>query len=566
MQNFTRIILIVILWNITVTLQQDHGPRAFHVSMPETWHTALNVCKVTDSLLLPELSDRPLFQDQLKETMQPGDFVWINAKQLTINFTYSRKYLRLAYAFQNLTLQDCLCFDGKRYSLCGTGGARISWREAAGTCGSMGTWQAIEPSSVQRIVGLLKDEMPVWLQKYRNNILPETESDLCIGLERQTDGSFADRVDNCSSKHSFFCVRDPDKYSPTLTRLSEPVSVVTGHGDHGNKSVPVDEHPKDRESNADNEDTARPGLVVGVVGGLAALLVVLLVGFGGRYVLRRFRLRQQYRKSRRRYNDRKTTLSSRSEAETRRDMSRPSVQSSGFTKTALSEGEYEKSYSTLQNDVVRQCKTRMMSDLRGRDSQAPLKPYHSMDGLNKEGDALQELDGYEDYNPQCTDLTLENGRLHVAGFPAPDQEMYENTRPVKQKTANIVKKANGRSQEDAATPALPGHKMKVHGVRSQRGDNYDDPRARVETYDIPPKRQKGRFRLQKNSNKKTTTNMEAEQTQLLRTKEMVKDVATIDDLDAYENSSTPTVGRKEVNSIDDLDCYENYLLTQKEAQ
>ncbi|WAR06626.1 hypothetical protein MAR_021995 [Mya arenaria] len=517
------------------------GSRAFHVSMPETWHTALNVCKVTDSLLLPELSDRPLFQDQLKETMQPGDFVWINAKQLTINFTYS-------------------------YSLCGTGGARISWREAAGTCGSMGTWQAIEPSSVQRIVGLLKDEMPVWLQKYRNNILPETESDLCIGLERQTDGSFADRVDNCSSKHSFFCVRDPDKYSPTLTRLSEPVSVVTGHGDHGNKSVPVDEHPKDRESNADNEDTARPGLVVGVVGGLAALLVVLLVGFGGRYVLRRFRLRQQYRKSRRRYNDRKTTLSSRSEAETRRDMSRPSVQSSGFTKTALSEGEYEKSYSTLQNDVVRQCKTRMMSDLRGRDSQAPLKPYHSMDGLNKEGDALQELDGYEDYNPQCTDLTLENGRLHVAGFPAPDQEMYENTRPVKQKTANIVKKANGRSQEDAATPALPGHKMKVHGVRSQRGDNYDDPRARVETYDIPPKRQKGRFRLQKNSNKKTTTNMEAEQTQLLRTKEMVKDVATIDDLDAYENSSTPTVGRKEVNSIDDLDCYENYLLTQKEAQ
>ncbi|XP_052807001.1 uncharacterized protein LOC128236156 isoform X2 [Mya arenaria] len=335
MQNFTKFILIVILWNITVTLQQDDGPRAFHVSMPETWHTALNVCKVTDSLLLPELSDRPLFQDQLKETMQPGDFVWINAKQLTINFTYSRKYLRLAYAFQNLTLQDCLCFDGKRYSLCGTGGARISWREAAGTCGSMGTWQAIEPSSVQRIVGLLKDEMPVWLQKYRNNILPETESDLCIGLERQTDGSFADRVDNCSSKHSFFCVRG--EYSPTLTRLSEPVSVVTGHGDHDNMSesedehekgpveysptltrlfeqvslatghgdhnimsVPVDEHPKDRESNADNEDTARHGLVFGVVGGMAALLVVLLVGIGARYVLSRYRLIQQYRKSRRR--------------------------------------------------------------------------------------------------------------------------------------------------------------------------------------------------------------------------------------------------------------------------
>ncbi|WAR06487.1 hypothetical protein MAR_021856 [Mya arenaria] len=283
MQNFTKFILIVILWNITVTLQQDDGPRAFHVSMPETWHTALNVCKVTDSLLLPELSDRPLFQDQLKETMQPGDFVWINAKQLTINFTYS-------------------------YSLCGTGGARISWREAAGTCGSMGTWQAIEPSSVQRIVGLLKDEMPVWLQKYRNNILPETESDLCIGLERQTDGSFADRVDNCSSKHSFFCVRG--EYSPTLTRLSEPVSVVTGHGDHDNMSESEDEHEKGpgenspnlthRESNADNEDTARHGLVFGVVGGMAALLVVLLVGIGARYVLSRYRLIQQYRKSRRR--------------------------------------------------------------------------------------------------------------------------------------------------------------------------------------------------------------------------------------------------------------------------
>ncbi|WAR04179.1 hypothetical protein MAR_019548 [Mya arenaria] len=251
------------------------GPRVFHMSMPGSWHTAREWCRVVDSLLLPELSDRPLFLDQLKETLQPGDLVWINAKQLTIDLTYS-------------------------YTLCATGGARISWREAAGACGSMGTWQVIEPSSARSIVGLLKDEMPVWLQKYRNNILPETESELCMGLERQTDGLFADRVDNCSNKHSFFCVRGPEMYSPTLTRLSEPVSVVTGHGDHDNMSVPVDEQPKDRESNADNEDTARPSLVFGVVGGMAALLVVLLVGFGARYVLSRYRLIQQYRKSRRR--------------------------------------------------------------------------------------------------------------------------------------------------------------------------------------------------------------------------------------------------------------------------
>ncbi|XP_052279433.1 uncharacterized protein LOC127877527 isoform X2 [Dreissena polymorpha] len=536
--------LIVLLGLIHLSSQSDNTINL--VSVATDWESAQNNCINETRILISEMPSVISLAN-----VKPGDVIWVNAKVTRIEYHGGKmEYSKLAYMPSETFLENCICVSKTGTRTCTRTKTAINWTEAHQKCTFNGdTWDPLPSHRIKQTLAMLEKGPSVWLSKYPSrkiDVLDETVSK-CVCLQRLEDGSFVERLDNCSNSHRYVCVKDRDSHAPTLTRLETLIPELSINGDANGENI--------SSLPGSNEGGQSKKLIGSIAGGVAGCIVIVIAAAVAVNVCRRYHRRRQYRQSLRRYQNKQSirsthTLPRASYLDKGRSMTLDSSVVQGKIKYEDCTG---KKYATLQGEVARECKGR-------------LNRQGYVNEIEPDIDSIEDLEKYEEFSPSCNNFhTLE-----------PGQEVYENKRPKKASILADEKTFDNSAEDDCyVEKGKPFLTKKTRGAKQQPeqatpvgNDDSEYGRAKL-NYDAPPRRQKGQFSLKFGkvaSNKQRAMATEFSQKQREGQEDEVSQDATLDDLDNYENFDSLKRNQRAVKDLNELESYENFAKQQKKSK
>ncbi|KAH3825322.1 uncharacterized protein LOC127832715 [Dreissena polymorpha] len=500
--------LIALLGLIHLSSQSEDKLKS--ASMATDWESAQNKCINDNRILMSEMPSA-IFLANVK----PSEVVWVNAKVTRIEYASGQiEHLKIAYMPSETYLGNCICVSSSHnrqtIKTCTQTKTSINWIEARQKYTFNGdTWDPFPSHSIKNAVAMLVKGPAVWLSKYTTGKIDGLNDSVskCVGFQRLGDGTFVERLDNCSNPHSYLCAENRDSYAPTFTRLETPIPELSIDGDFFPGS---------------SQDQIRK-FIGAIACGVAGCIVIVIAAVGAVYGYRRHKRRRQYRQSLRRFRNKQTIISTNTRPRASDiDKARSLTLDSSAVQGKIS---YEdctgKKYATLQGEVARECKGRLNSQ-------------GHVNEIEPNVDSM-DLEKYEEFSPSCNKFhTLEPGK-----------EVYKNTRPKKASIhADEKAFANTAVDDCYVGKGKPILSKKTRGVKQQPeqatpvgNDDSENGIAKL-NYDVPPRRQKGQFGLKCGKaagNKQREMTTEFPQKQGEGQEDAESQDAKLDDLESYEN-------------------------------